>query len=64
MPDRQQVTTRELDLIIKELERLANCYEKLADKTMDKAMVKWLVGGAYALGIGTILLIIKLHVGG
>jgi hypothetical protein len=50
-----QISTRELDLIIKELERLADCYEKLnervdtrvnhldtkVEKKVDKSTERW-----------------------
>jgi len=59
-----QISTRELDLIIKELERLANCYDKLVDKTMDKSLIKWLVGGSFGFTVLVLALVLKIHFGG
>jgi hypothetical protein len=68
-----QISTRELDLIIKELERLGDCYEKLSgrldmkvDTKIDKSTEKWkymLIFGSYGFSMFILGLILKVHFG-
>ena len=68
-----QISTRELDLIIKELERLADCYEKLServdrkvDQKVDKSTEKWkylLIFGSYGFTLTVLGLLLKIHLG-
>lgn len=68
-----QVTSRELDLIIKELERLAACYERLVENTdvkfsqkVDKSSEKWkysMIFGSYGFTLFVLGLFLKVHFG-
>ena len=73
IPMSTQISARELDLIIKELERLNDCYLQLStrldtriDNKQDKAGMKWiytLVFGSFAFTLFILGLILKLHLG-
>lgn len=68
-----EISTRELDLIIKELERLNDCYTKLSeridtrlDKKADKSTEKWkymLIFGSYGFTMFVLGLLLKVHFG-
>jgi len=68
-----QISTRELDLIIKELERLADCYETLNDRMdrksenkVDKSTEKWkylLIFGSFGFTMFVLGLVLKIHFG-
>jgi hypothetical protein len=68
-----QISTRELDLIIKELERLNDCYSKLSDRIdrkvdtkVDKTTEKWkylLIFGSYGFTMFVLGLLLKVHFG-
>jgi hypothetical protein len=68
-----QISARELDLIIKELERLNGCYNKLSEKIdrrldnkVDIRNEKWkylLIFGCYGFTMFVLGLLLKVHFG-
>jgi hypothetical protein len=68
-----QISARELDLIIKELERLNDCYNKLSEridtkleKKSNKIDEKWkflLIFGSYGFTMFVLGLLLKIHFG-